>query len=362
MRAPTVCLIVLGALALATPVRAQDDDGGDGDGASGDAGQPPVTAGGVFTQESYPQAEVDRPLTLAQGAIAFGAPADGSFRLSAQWDTAVFTETAASGLGTAVNVTSWSNLFSFELDTGDFVGRVVLPLGYLRSALSPAPATGSGASDQAELGNVELEGYASIVLGAEHRLLIGGGVALPTATDQPCDSGACSGTGAIVRQISWVATFRNAPAWANQAFTLWPSVDYTLGVPWVLVHASAAIPIFFPTSSRIGGGPIVQHGNVDLMLSLDVSGAVRIVNVVDVGASFLAWALPSGVGYSPGPGRTIDLGQTALSFFVRTDPELDVPVNGGAEFILDLDNSWGPTGDTGKFWGLRFWLGGRFDV
>jgi hypothetical protein len=97
------------------------------------------------------------------------------------------------------------------------------------------------------------------------------------------------------------------------------------------------------------------------MMQLDVSGAVRIVDIVDVGVGLLAWALPSGAGYTRGTVAP-DLGQTALSFFVRTDPELDAPVMGGAEFILDLDNSWGPTGDNGKFWGLRLFIGGRFDV
>lgn len=359
MGTKTTAMLLLGALALAAPARAQDDGGWD-EGPEGESGGGP--GDGPSTLDSYPQSAVDRPLTITREALQFAAPLEGSFRLTARWDTAVFTETTASGLGASLTVTSWSNLFSFGVDTGEFVGRLVLPLGYLRSSVSPMPTTGSGASDQAELGNVELEGYASIVLGPEHRLLIGGGVALPTATDQPCETGACGAAGAIVRQISWAATFRNAAAWGNQAFTLWPGVDYTLGIPWVLVHATAAVPIFFPTNSRIGGGPLVQHGNVDLMLSLEVSGAVRIVDVVDVGAAFLAWALPSGVGYSPGAGYSPDLGQTALSFFVQTDPELDVPVTGGAEFILDLDETWGPTGDPGKFWGLRFWLGGRFDL
>src|SRR5882757_1636176 len=50
-----------------------DDDGakttdGDGDGEGGeeDKDQPPVTAGGLFTMNTYPTSEILRPLTMTQ--------------------------------------------------------------------------------------------------------------------------------------------------------------------------------------------------------------------------------------------------------------------------------------------------------
>jgi hypothetical protein len=44
-----------------------DDDGGDDDDdEEEDEDQPPVTAGGLFSKENYPQAEVERPLTITK--------------------------------------------------------------------------------------------------------------------------------------------------------------------------------------------------------------------------------------------------------------------------------------------------------
>jgi hypothetical protein len=49
-----------------------DDDGGGGgdeddDEGASDENQPPVTAGGLYTKKTYPQAELQRPLTLSKG-------------------------------------------------------------------------------------------------------------------------------------------------------------------------------------------------------------------------------------------------------------------------------------------------------
>ena len=44
------------------------EDKGDGDGDDGpEEGQPPVTAGGLFTMKTYPVSELLRPLTMTQG-------------------------------------------------------------------------------------------------------------------------------------------------------------------------------------------------------------------------------------------------------------------------------------------------------
>ena len=284
---------------------------------------------------------------------AFGAPADGAIRIAPRWDTFVFT-TSTDAAGFRTTFDAWANLFGADVDIGEALFRLRVPVGYFANTTSAGGM--SRRYDQAELGNVELEGYADIPLGPEHRLLIGGGLAAPTATDPACGGVGCSSNGYITRAFSWASSFRNAPAWADQSFTVYPAIEYTLGVPWVLVRAIGSIPIFFPTSSDVGGP--LRRGNVELMMQLDVSGAVRIVDVVDVGVSFLGFALPSGAGMAGNP----DLGQTAMTFFVQTDPELDFPITGGAEFILNLDNAWGPTGDSGKFWGLHFHLGGRFDL
>ena len=44
-----------------------DDDGGDDDDEEEDEDQPPVTAGGLYTKATYPQAELERPLTITGG-------------------------------------------------------------------------------------------------------------------------------------------------------------------------------------------------------------------------------------------------------------------------------------------------------
>ncbi len=48
------------------------DDGGDDEGAEDeeeeeDEDQPPITAGGLFTLKTYPQGEIQRPLTMTKG-------------------------------------------------------------------------------------------------------------------------------------------------------------------------------------------------------------------------------------------------------------------------------------------------------
>ena len=306
------------------------------------------------------------PATTSAQGLSFtpGAAPTGAYRFTARWDTYAHGQTATSGAAPAVSsttITAWTNVLSAQLDLGAMVLRTALPLAYARRATRTTVLGTSTESsdDQAELGNVGLEGLASIDLGSpEQRLLIGGGIALPTATDQRRD--AFDVRGLLVRQVAWRTSFRNAAAWAEQSFTLWPSIEYRYAGPWVLVSVQGSIPIFLPTHSDVGG-PLAR-GMAEVMLALDVSGAVRIEDVVDVGASLMTWAMPSGAGYHPGGGSgTPDLGQVAASIFVRTDDALDLPVGGGAEMIFNLDNEWGPTGDDGKFWGFRIFVSGRFD-
>ncbi len=45
----------------------EEDEGGDEDEEEEDEGQPPVTAGGLYTLATYPQGEVQRPLTMTMG-------------------------------------------------------------------------------------------------------------------------------------------------------------------------------------------------------------------------------------------------------------------------------------------------------
>lgn len=299
----------------------------------------------------------------AQLHEAFEAPAPGGARLGVAYDEYVQTtgrHLVAPDLTFDDTRTWWAQLVVGELDLGEAVIRAALPLAYYVDSTS---GTVSSHYDQAELGNVELEGHASIDLDLgsnDHRLLIGGGVALPTATDQPCVG--CGWAGAVVRLGAWQSSFRNAAAWADRALTIWPSVEYRYGGSAVLVTAAGTVAVFFPVDSAVGGPQPLARGMVELMLALDVSAALRIAEIVDVGLAFLAWALPSGAGYRDLVGITPDLGQTALTFFVRTDPALAEPVFAGAEMIFDLDPEWGPTGELGRVWGLRVLVGVRFDV
>jgi hypothetical protein len=297
----------------------------------------------------------------AQG-LSFAPPARpfDHYRVAFRWDTVAFGETSG-GATDRTTLTSWSNIFAGQVDLGGAVFRLAIPLAYanFQTTTTILGVTSTRTSDQAELGNVELEGLANIDLGtntSEHRLLIGGGVALPTATDQRGSGGGGGFAGVVVRGFAWGTSFRNFAAWAEQSFTVWPTVEYRLTSQWVLFSAQGSIPIMFPTSSSVGGGPL-GRGNVEVMLALDVAVAVRVVQIVDVGVSFLGWALPSGAGYDPdgplGPRATADLGQTAVTLFVRTDDDLDLPFGAGFEMIFDLDNEWGPTGDDGKLWGAR---------
>ena len=289
---------------------------------------------------------------------AITMPPPGRTRLSARWDTVFHTgtDTFASlplpGTLASPRFTSWSNVLSIEVDLGDALFRTVVPMTYeMISEGGPL----FGPASQAELGNVQLEGYANIGVGARaHRLLLGGGVALPTATDQ--------GSGNWVRLLAWETSFRGAPLWAEQALSVSPSIDYRFAIPWLWIGATGTASVFFPIAAN-GGPQVLARGRVELMLALDAAIALRVLDMVDVGVSFLAWALPTGVGAdSLDPLRFVDLGQTALTLSVRSDRLLDAPVFGGVEMIFDLDHEWGPTGAPGKLWGLHAFFGGRLDV
>jgi hypothetical protein len=295
---------------------------------------------------------------LAQAQdLGFGAHARprGQAVIMPRWDTYAFGENIDGVGGARTNLTSWANVFSGQLDFNQWVVNVAVPVGFAH--LNTTALGGSSTDDQAELGNIELEGFADIDLGPEHRLLIGGGIALPTATDQLTVGATGTFRGQVVRTVAWATSFRNPAAWADQSFGLWPSASYRFASEWVLVTATGSIPFFFPTNSDVGG-PVLHRGNVEMMLTIDVAAAVRIVDIVDAGVSFLGWAMPSGAGAMGNP----DLGQTAATIFVRTDDALDLPVGGGFEMIFNLDNGWGPTGDSGKLWGAHIFLYGRFDV
>jgi hypothetical protein len=285
---------------------------------------------------------------------------DRAYRITPRWDTYVFS-TGTSSATTESRTNAWANVFSTQVDLGAVVLRLAVPLAFadFSSRITILGVTTSSHSSQAELGNIELEALADIDLGSpDHRLLIGGGMALPTATD-PLQSDGTDFRGAAIRIFNWATSFRNAAAWSDNSFTIWPTVEYRLATPWILFTASVALPLFLPTQSRVGGP--LHRGNAELMFTSDITGAVRLLESVDIGASFLAWALPSGAGYHDASGAQPDLGQTALTLFVRTDEAIDSPVGGGFEMIFDLDNSWGPTGDDGRFWGAHIFVTGQID-
>lgn len=307
--------------------------------------------------------------------LGFGAHAvpTSEARITPRWDNYLFTgnhtENIAGGTSD-VGGTLWATGLSVQADFRTFVVAMNIPIAFTHTWFAtnlPVVGSRSDYSDQTELGNIQFEGFANIDLGAEHRLLIGGGIALPTATDQASPS---SGRGFFTRQAAFHSTFRNPAAWADQSFGIWPTATYRYAVDWLLVHATGSIPIFLPTHGDYGGAVLgtvnlwapgettVARGNVELMLNLEVGAALRLGNIVDVGASFLGWALPSASGMMGNP----DLGQTALALSVQTDDALDFPLGAGFEWILDLDNAWGPSGGDRRFWGAHAYVYGRFDV
>lgn len=243
-------------------------------------------------------------------------------------------------------------------------GEVDLDAAVLRLAV---PLAFEARASQAELGNVELEALGSVNVGDRaHRLLIGAGVALPTGTDtaSPCtDFVLCPGRGYAVRSLAWAASFRNGPAWAEQALTVWPSLEYRFAAPWVFVTFVASAPIFFPMSG-VGGPYPLTRGRVELMLSIDASAGIRFGEILDVGLAWLGWVIPSAlhVPVFPGASAFYDVAQTALALSIRSDDALRSPVGGGIEMIFDLDDPWGPTGASGRLWGARMFVHGRFEL
>lgn len=314
--------------------------------------------------------------------VGFGAhPRPTSFaRVTARWDNYLFTGNHSTDLGAGtsdVGGTLWASSLSASADFGAFVVNLSIPMAFTHTWFSthgvPLIADTQTFSDQAELGNIELEGFADIDIGPEHRLLVGGGLALPTATDQYNLAGAGGGTtqtrGFFTRQAAWHAAFRNPAAWADQSFTLWAAASWRWATDWLLVHATGSIPFFLPTHGDYGGaviGPVVfapgertiARGNVEVMFQVDAGAALRLGNLVDIGASFLGWALPSAAGVMGNP----DLGQTAIALQIQTDDALDFPLGAGFEWILDLDDAWGPSGTDQRFWGAHAYITGTFDV
>ena len=51
----------------APPTTSGDDDSGDEGADSADKDQPPVTAGGLYTKQTFPISQIERPLTLIKG-------------------------------------------------------------------------------------------------------------------------------------------------------------------------------------------------------------------------------------------------------------------------------------------------------
>ncbi len=308
--------------------------------------------------------------------LGFGAPSrsDAFVRITPRWDNFLFTgnhsDPIVGGGHTDIGGTVWASHLSVQADFRDFLVQLSIPLAFIHTwaSASPDPLNLSSSSDQTELGNIELEGFANIDVGPEHRLLIGGGIALPTATDQFNTGSFAGARGLLTRQSAWHTSFRNPAAWADQAFTIWPAAVYRWAVDWIVVNATASIPIFLPTHGDYGarvlapslapGETVIGRGNVEMMFQLEAGAALRLGNVVDVGASLLAWALPSAAGMDGDP----DLGQTALALAIRTDEDLDFPLGAGFEWILDLDNAWGPTGGDRRFWGAHAYVYGRFEI
>lgn len=284
---------------------------------------------------------------------SFGGPAPGRMRLVAQWDSVVADAVVRDGPVSVRHALFWGNLVTLGVDLGDVVVHATVPLAFQATPGFPP-----------ELGNIEVEALGDVKIGPEHRLLIGGGLALPTATDpMPACSTSCSLNG-VTRMRTWAAVFRHAPAWSDQTFTLWPALSYTLGIPWFLLEVAGALPIFFPIEPHVGGPQPLARGQVEVMMTLEVAAALRVLQYVDVGASFLGWALPSAVGYRPAASGVPapQSAQAAVTFFVRTDAQLDSPIGGGAELIYGFD-AWDSTlVFLPQLWSARLFLTLRIDA
>lgn len=304
--------------------------------------------------------------------LSFGAASPGTLRLAGRWDSSFFVSPGyvdRSGLVWDPPITDIANELTLSVDLGSTVVRAMLPLGYTHVVYDSLPTI-----DQAELGDLTLDAYANVELDPTQRFLIGGGVALPTATDTYC-AGRCTSRGMNVRTRAWQITFRDPAAWSDQTITLVPSIDYTLGVPWFLLHVVGSVSIFFPIDPNVGGPQPAARGAVDVMPFLDLSAALRIERYADVGASFLGWVIatvnentpidpPSGLPF--GSPRTVrQFAQAAVTFFARTDPELDAPVGGTIELVYDL-HGWHTTDVyapyLGQTWSIHASLHGRLDL
>jgi hypothetical protein len=304
------------------------------------------------------------PQAAVQSGPPFAAPDTGHAWAAARIDSAIFVASNGGGVLSADTLT-------LQLDLGFAMFRADGSLGFAPDEAGHTRVAGS---------NLELSGLADIPIGPEHRLLIGGGMALPTArngvsacsplpTDTPCLRDAAT------RASAWAVGFRHAPAWADLSVTLWPELEYMLGIPWFLLHVDAAAPLFFPIvtdadGARWGGPQPLARGQVELMLTLELSAAIRLSTVVDIGATFLGWAIVTGLDAPAGcgslcPDRHPQAAQGAISAFVRTDPQIDSPIGGSVELSYDLAPWWLSTSvfsPTFQPWALHFSLFGRFDI
>lgn len=307
------------------------------------------------------------PATPPPRPAAFAAPAVGQLRLAARWDTFLYVGSASRY---DPQVTQLANEMTLSLDFGSVLVRGTLPFAY---ANVPADVD---TIDRSEVGNTSLEGYANVALDTTQRLLIGGGVVLPTGTDPNCLSG-CTHQGMNVRTRAWQISFRDGALWADETVTVAPAIDYTLGIPWFLLHVVGSVPIFFPIDPDVGGPQPAARGAVDVMPSLDLSVALRIEHWIAIGASFLGWVIATVnentptrpdvmVGTLVLPSTRVgQYAQAAITGFVRTDPELDAPIGGEIEVIYDL-HSWHTNAPfeayLGQTWSIHASIHGRFDV
>ena len=89
----------------------------------GDYEQPPVTAGGLFTKDSYPVAEIERPLTITEGIAELRASLD--FDLSANRAFEVFYTRLSGRYGLRDHIelqASFDGLLSGEISPLDVAG------------------------------------------------------------------------------------------------------------------------------------------------------------------------------------------------------------------------------------------------
>lgn len=125
-----------------------DDEGGDDEGEEEeeDENQPPITAGGLYTLQTYPQGEIQRPLTLTQGITELKAGIGFDISNKTAFETFGASLDARYGLQDHVELQAgFKGISNFKTITAyaAFEGAIVYDLVDFRAGLQLAHTPGA---------------------------------------------------------------------------------------------------------------------------------------------------------------------------------------------------------------------------